>query len=81
MEKTGSSMKYAGMFFDQFEKEFGSTRCKGVQEHQFGRSYDFLNPEEQKLFQKLVQEVCERKTDPYTAAERLILQLIQPQDT
>ena len=49
-ERTGSSMTYGGMFFDRFTKEFGSTRCKGVQEHQYGRSYDFLNPEEQKLF-------------------------------
>jgi C_GCAxxG_C_C family probable redox protein len=55
-EKTGSSMKYAGMFFDRFEKEFGSTRCKGVQEHQYGRSYDFLNPEEQKLFIEVSQK-------------------------
>lgn len=56
MEKAGSSIKYGGMFFDRFEKEFGSTRCKGVQEHQFGRSYDFLNPEEQKLFIEVSQK-------------------------
>jgi len=55
-EKTGSSMKYAGMFFNRFEKEFGSTRCKGIQEHQYGRSYDFLNPEEQKLFVEVSQK-------------------------
>jgi len=51
-----------------------------IVEHSFMRKL-FVDPEERKLFQKLVQEVCERKTDPYTAAERLILQLIQPQDT
>jgi len=56
MEKAGSSIEYGGMFFDRFEKEFGSTRCKGVQEHQFGRSYDFLNPEEQKLFMEVSQK-------------------------
>jgi len=49
-ETAGSSIKYGGMFFDRFTKEFGSTRCKGVLKHQYGRSYDFLNPEEQKLF-------------------------------
>ena len=55
-EKTGSSLKYAGEFFDRFEKEFGSTRCKGVQQHQYGRSYDFLNPEERKLFVEISQK-------------------------
>ena len=55
-KKAGSSIKYAGMFFDRFEKEFGSTRCKGVQKHQYGRTYDFLNPEEQKLFIEVSQK-------------------------
>lgn len=45
-----SSIKFGGLFFDRFEKEFGSTRCKEVVKHQYGRYYDFLNPEEQKLF-------------------------------
>ena len=45
-----SSIKVGGLFFDGFEKEFGSTRCKEVVKHQYGRYYDFLNPEEQKLF-------------------------------
>jgi len=45
-----SSIKFGGMFFDRFEKEFNSTRCKEVVKHQYGRYYDFLNPEEQKLF-------------------------------
>jgi C_GCAxxG_C_C family probable redox protein len=49
-EEPGSSIGYGGMFFDRFTKEFGSTRCKEVVKHQYGRSYDFLNPEEQKLF-------------------------------
>lgn len=56
MEKAGSSVEYAGQFFDRFEKEFGSTRCKVVQEHQYGRSYDFLNPQEQKLFMEVSQK-------------------------
>jgi len=56
MNKAGSSIKYAGMFFDRFEKEFSSTRCNGVQKHQYGRTYDFLNPEEQKLFVEVSQK-------------------------
>lgn len=46
----GSSMKYGGMFFDRFAKEFGSTRCKEVVKHQYGRYYDFQKPEDTKLF-------------------------------
>jgi LAO/AO transport system kinase len=38
----------------------------------------FVDPEDQALFQQLVTEVNERKIDPYTAAERLILYLLEP---
>jgi C_GCAxxG_C_C family probable redox protein len=55
-EKAGSSITNGGMFFDRFTKEFGSTRCKEVLKHQYGRSYDFLNPEEQKLFMEVSQK-------------------------
>ena len=48
--KPGSSMKCARLFFDRFSKEFGSTRCREVMEHQFGRYYDFSKPEDQRLF-------------------------------
>ena len=34
MKKAGSSIKYGGLFFDRFTKEFGSTRCKEVIKHQ-----------------------------------------------
>ena len=47
--------------FDRFLKEFGSTRCKEVVKHQYGRYYDFSNPEEQKLF---VEE--SQKSGPYS---------------
>ena len=50
MEKAGSSYKPGGVFFDRFAKEFDSTRCKEVVKHQYGRYYDFQNPEDQKLF-------------------------------
>ena len=45
-----SSMMQGAVFMDRFKKEFSSTRCKEVLKHQYGRSYDFLNPEELKLF-------------------------------
>ena len=48
--KPGSSMKCARMFFDRFSKEFGSTRCREVIKHHFGRYYDLEKPEDQKLF-------------------------------
>ena len=56
MEKAGSSIQYGRQFFDRFEKEFGSTRCKEVVKHQYGRYYDFLNPEEQKIFMEVAQK-------------------------
>lgn len=55
-ETAGSSIKHGGVFFDRFTKEFSSTRCKGVLKHQYGRSYDFLNPEEQKLFMEVSEK-------------------------
>ena len=54
-----------------------SAQLEPIVEHSFIRTL-FVNPEERKLFLKLVDEVNARKTDPYTAAERLILHLIQP---
>jgi C_GCAxxG_C_C family probable redox protein len=45
-----SSMRFGGLFFDRFEKEFGSTRCREVVKHQYGRYYDFNNPEDMKSF-------------------------------
>ena len=48
--QTGASLKPGGMFFAGFEKMFGSTRCKEVIKHQFGRYYDLMKPEDVKLF-------------------------------
>ncbi len=50
MGKVGSSMRYAQLFFDRFTKEFGSTRCKEVLKHQYGRYLDLNKPEDQKVF-------------------------------
>ena len=48
-----------------------------IVEHSFIRKL-FTDPEEQALFQEQVKKVNARKTDPYTAAEKLILHLIEP---
>jgi len=49
-KKPGSSNRFASMFFDRFTKAFGSTRCREVVKHQYGRYYDFAKPEDMKLF-------------------------------
>lgn len=49
-KKPGSSNRFGRMFFDRFTKEFGSTRCREVVKHQYGRYYDFTKPEDMKLF-------------------------------
>jgi C_GCAxxG_C_C family probable redox protein len=42
--------QYGKDFFDRFSREFSSTRCREVVKHQYGRYYDFMNPEDMKLF-------------------------------
>ena len=49
-------------------------------EQSFMRKF-IVQPEERALFEKLVKEILDRKTDPYTAAERLILFLIKSEKT
>lgn len=44
------SLKAADEFFEKFSAEFGSTRCSRVVEHQYGRAYNFRDPEDMKLF-------------------------------
>lgn len=46
----GSSMRFSGLFFDRFKNEFGSTRCREVMKHQYGKYIDFNNPEDIKFF-------------------------------
>lgn len=52
-------------------------QLENIVEYSFMRKL-FVDPEERVLFNQLVKDVNERKTDPYTAAERLILHLIKP---
>jgi LAO/AO transport system kinase len=47
-----------------------------IVEHSFIQKL-LMDPDERALFDKLVVELNQRKTDPYTAAERLILHLIK----
>jgi C_GCAxxG_C_C family probable redox protein len=49
-KKPGSSNRFGALFFDRFNKAFGSTRCREVVKHQYGRYYDFAKPEDMKLF-------------------------------
>lgn len=56
LEKIGSSGEYGGLFFDRFTKEFGSTRCKEVVKQQYGKYYDFSDPEEKKIFMEESQK-------------------------
>lgn len=42
--------EYAVSFVKGIEKEYGSTRCYRIQTRQFGRYYDFLNPDELAMF-------------------------------
>ena len=44
------SVMHGAVFMDRFKKAFTSTRCKEVVKHQFGRYFDFQNPEDQKQF-------------------------------
>ena len=46
------TMNHAYTFCTAFEKEFGSTMCKGVQKHQYGKSYDLRIEEEWAEFVK-----------------------------
>lgn len=51
-----ASVRNGGVFMDRFTKEFGSTRCREVGKHQYGRYYDFSKPEDQKLFMEASQK-------------------------
>lgn len=51
-----SLFQYGRSFCDGFEKAFSSTRCREVVKFQFGRYYDFMDPEEQKLFMAASQK-------------------------
>lgn len=43
---------YAQKLYDRFTEEYGSPLCKDVQEKIFGKSYNLIDPEEYKEFEK-----------------------------
>jgi C_GCAxxG_C_C family probable redox protein len=47
------TMQHANYFYDAFVKEFGSAMCKGVQEHQYGRSYNLRDQKERVEFMQV----------------------------
>lgn len=49
-KKPGASMVFAKQLFERFTEEFDHTRCREVIKHQFGRYYNWNDPEELKLF-------------------------------
>lgn len=56
LNEIGSFGEYGGLFFNRFTTEFGSTRCRDIVRHQYGRFYDFNNPEEKKVFAEVSQK-------------------------
>jgi len=56
LNQIGSSGQYGGLFFNRFTAEFGSTRCREIVRHQYGRYYDFNNPEDKKTFAEVSEK-------------------------
>jgi len=71
-EKYRSSLNPTNKFCKQFEKELGSTQCCLIQERAFGKSFNLMEPEDLKEFQragatgkctKVVQKACRLAAD------------------
>ncbi|HPW17860.1 MAG TPA: C-GCAxxG-C-C family protein [Candidatus Aminicenantes bacterium] len=52
------AQRYARAFLADFEKEFGSTRCREIVKRQFGRYFDLQDPDDQRAF------MAESRKDP-----------------
>lgn len=46
------AMEVSKELYQQFEKEFGSTKCRDIQKLLFGRSFDMWDAREREQFQK-----------------------------
>lgn len=66
-EKYRSSLVPANKFCKKFEEEMGTTLCCQIQERAFGKSYNLMNPDDLRSFQKagatskcskVVQKAC-----------------------
>jgi len=51
--RPNDTLIHAKNFCATFKKEFGSTQCKGVQEHQYGRYYDLRDEKEKLAFMQV----------------------------
>lgn len=51
-EDAGSSMAQGRMFFERFNREFGSTRCREVMKYQYGQYIDFSREEDIEILSK-----------------------------
>ena len=74
-KQAGSSMKLGGLFYDRFEKEFGSTRCREVVKHQYGRYFDFNSPDGLKEFMAASREKGDRCLDVVKAATHMVTEI------
>ncbi len=71
-EKYRSSLVPTNKFCQQFQKELGSSLCCQIQERAFGKSFNLMNPEDLKEFQRagatskcsrVVQKACRLAAD------------------
>ena len=71
-EKYRSSLVPTNKFCQQFQEELGSSLCCQIQERAFGKSFNLMDPEELKAFQragattkctKVVQKACKLAAD------------------
>jgi hypothetical protein len=51
-EKYRSSLVPANKFCQRFQEEMGTTLCCQIQERAFGKSYNLMNPDDLKEFQR-----------------------------
>jgi C_GCAxxG_C_C family probable redox protein len=51
-KKPGASMAYAKQFFERFTDEFDHSRCREVIKHQYGRYYNWNDPQELNLYKE-----------------------------
>lgn len=70
-----SAMQLGAVFFDRFEKRFGSTHCREIVKRQYGRYFDFSKPEETKAFLAEEQKNS-RCLEVVTTAVRLASEII-----
>jgi C_GCAxxG_C_C family probable redox protein len=74
-----ATMEVAAQIFDRFKREFGTTRCRDIQEERLGRSFDFFKEEDREAwYRRGGLEVC-----PLVCAEaaRLTADVLLPEES